>query len=203
MIRKSAIFAVLVAASVAGAAVLWLRGQAPAAQIGISGKVPDLQFQSLDGKAASLYQFKGARGTLLIFVATRCPVSNDYNQRMADLARDYTARGFAVLGVNSNRTEPADEVARHAAEKGLGFTIVKDPDNRAADFFGASVTPEAFLFDPAWTLRYHGRIDDSRNLAHITSRDLRAALDALEASKAVLVAETKAFGCTIKRAARQ
>lgn len=203
MIRKSIIFAVLIAASAAGAAVMWLRGQAPAAQITVGGKVSDLQFQSLDGKTSSLFQLKGARGTLLLFVATRCPVSNDYNQRMADLARDYTARGFAVVGVNANRTEPADEVARHAAEKGLGFTIVKDPDNRAADFFGASVTPEAFLFDTSWTLRYHGRIDDSRNPANIASHDLRAALDALEAGKTVPVAETKAFGCTIKRAARQ
>jgi peroxiredoxin len=179
------------------------QAQVPAAQVSIGSKVPDLQFQSLDGKAASLYQFKGVRGTLLLFVATRCPVSNDYNQRMADLAREYTARGFAVLGVNSNRNEPADEVSRHAAENRMGFPIVKDPDNRAADFFGASVTPEAFLFDTTWTLRYHGRIDDSRNPANITSRDLRAALDALEASKPVPVAETKAFGCTIKRVPRQ
>ena len=203
MIRKSVLLAVLISALVAGAAVMWLRGQVPAAQITVGGKVPDLQFQSLDGKTAPLFQFKGARGTLLLFVATRCPVSNDYNQRMADLARDYVARGFAVVGVNANRTEPADEVARHAAEKGLGFTIVKDPENRGADFFGASVTPEAFLFDTGWTLRYHGRIDDSRNPANITSRDLRAALDALEAGRPVPVAETKAFGCTIKRAARQ
>ncbi len=203
MICKSVIFAVLISASAVGAGVLWLRAQVPAAQIAIGGKVPDLQFQSLDGKTASLRQFKGARGTLLLFVATRCPVSNDYNQRMADLAREYTARGFAVLGVNANRTEPADEVARHAAEKGLGFTIVKDPEDRAADFFGASVTPEAFLFDTSWLLRYHGRIDDSRNAAKITSRDLRGALDALETGNAVPVAETKAFGCTIKRATGQ
>jgi peroxiredoxin len=200
MIRKSLLFAAL---SAALALAVTCQAQVPAAQIAIGGKVPDLQFQSLDDKTASLYQFKGSRGTLLLFVATRCPVSNDYNQRMADLAREYAARGFAVLGVNSNRTEPADEVARHAAENRLAFAIVRDPDNRAADFFGASVTPEAFLFDATWTLRYHGRIDDSRNPANITSRDLRGALDALEAAKPVLVAETKAFGCTIKRVPRR
>ncbi len=203
MIRKSVLLGVLISASAVAAAMMWPRGQAPVSQIAVGGKVPELQFQTLDGKQVSLYQFKGARGTLLVFVSTRCPVSNDYNQRMADLAREYTARGFAVFGANANRNEPPDEVARHSAEKGLGFTIVKDPEDRAADFFGASVTPEAFLFDTAWTLRYHGRIDDARNPANITSRDLRAALDALEAGKPVPVAETKAFGCTIKRAARQ
>ena len=121
---------------------------------------------------------------------------------MAELAREYTARGFAVIGANSNRSEPADEVARHAAEKGLGFTILKDLDNHVADYLGASVTPEAYLFAPDWTLHYHGRIDDSRNPAHITTSDLRAALDAVAAGKPVAVAETKAFGCTIKRIPR-
>lgn len=171
----------------------------PAPQVVLGGKISDLSFTTLDGKAASLYQHAGARGTLLIFMATRCPVSNAYNQRMADLAKEYTARGFAVMGINANRDEAPEEVAQHAAARHLGFTIVKDADDRAADLLGASVTPETFLFDTGWTLRYHGRIDDSREGTNITSRDLRAALDAVEIGKPVPVAETKAFGCTIKR----
>src|SRR3989442_10629945 len=77
-----------------------------------------------------------------------------------------------------------------------------DLDNHVADYLGASVTPEAYLFAPDWTLRYHGRIDDSRDPALITTRDLGAALDAVAAGKPVAVAETKAFGCTIKRIPR-
>jgi peroxiredoxin len=178
------------------------QNSAPAAQVTVGSKAGDVPFTTLDGKPVSLYRFAGQHGTLLIFIATRCPVSNDYNQRMAELARDYIARGYAVVGVNANRNEPPEEVARHASEKGFGFTIVKDPDNRVADLFGASVTPEAYLFDTSWTLRYHGRIDDSRNPANITTRDLRAALDAVAEGKPVPVAETKAFGCTIKRLPR-
>jgi hypothetical protein len=48
-------------------------------------------------------------------------------------------------------------------------------------------------------LRYHGRVDDNRNLARVTSQDLPAALDAIAAGKSLAVPETKAFGCTIKR----
>jgi hypothetical protein len=36
----------------------------------------------------------------------------------------------------------------------------------------------------------------------VKQRDLRAALDAVLAGRAVPVAETRAFGCSIKRAAR-
>ena len=176
--------------------------EVPPSQVAIGGKVANVQLATVTGESVQLYNYAGQQGTLVIFVATRCPVSHDYNQRMADLAKEYTARGFAVIGINPNRTEPADEVARHASERGLGFTVLKDPDNKVADYLGASVTPEAYLFDRDWVLRYRGRIDDSRNQANITARDLRGALDALLAGKSVPVTETKAFGCTIKRVSR-
>jgi hypothetical protein len=57
-----------------------------------------------------------------------------------------------------------------------------------------------FLFDRTGTLIYHGRIDDSRDLANVKSQDLRLTLDAVLAGQPVPVANTKAFGCTIKRA---
>ena len=174
----------------------------PASQVAIGGKVENVELMSVTGQPVRLYDYAGAQGTLVIFVATRCPISNDYNERMAELAKEYTAKGFAVLGINPNRTEPADEVVKHAAERGLSFPIVKDPDNKVADYLGAAFTPEAYLFDRNWTLRYHGRIDDSRKPANISTRDLRAAMDAILAGKNVAVTETKAFGCTIKRVSK-
>lgn len=191
---------VLVTACVA--LVMAMAQQVPVPQITIGGKVAGLKLQTLAGAPVQLQSLGGQNGTLLIFIATKCPVSNAYNERMAALAKDYTSRGFAVIGINPNVSEPADEVTRHAAANGLTFTIVKDPGNVVADYFGASFTPEVYLFDKDWTLRYHGRIDDSRNPAGITSQDARAAMDALQAGKPVPVTETKAFGCTIKRVAK-
>lgn len=176
--------------------------QVPAPQITIGGKVASLKLQTLAGEPLQLQSVGGQNGTLLIFMATKCPVSNAYNDRMAALAKDYAGRGFAVVGINPNVTEPGEEVSKHAAVNGLTFTIVKDPGNVVADYFGASFTPEVYLFDKDWTLRYHGRIDDSRSQANITSQDARTAMDAVQAGKPVPVTETKAFGCTIKRAAK-
>jgi peroxiredoxin len=194
---------ILGAALLAVAVWVWAKqATPPASQLVVGSKVANVSLATLAGTPASLYDFADRHGTLVIFVATRCPVSNDYNLRMAEVARDYQARGFAVVGVNANRNEPPEEVARHSSEKGLGFTILKDPEDHVADYFGASVTPEAYLFDANWILRYHGRVDDSRNQARVTSQDLRAALDAVAAGKSVAVPETKAFGCTIKRGPR-
>ncbi len=197
---KRMIGVVVVTACVA--LVMAMAQQVPAPQIAIGGKVASLKLQTLAGAPVQLQTMGGQNGTLLMFIATKCPVSNAYNERMTALAKDYTSRGFAVIGINPNVSETADEVTKHAASNGLTFTIVKDPDNLVADYFGASFTPEVYLFDKDWTLRYHGRIDDSRNPANIASQDARAAMDALQAGKPVPVAETKAFGCTIKRVAK-
>lgn len=170
-----------------------------AAAVTLGAVVPDFTLPDADGKAHTLASLKGQKGTVLIFIATRCPVSNGYNTRMEKLFEDYKSKGINVVGINSNVSEPADEVKKHAAEKGLTFPIMKDAGNIVADRFDAQVTPEAFVIDAAGKLVYHGRIDNSRAGDAINSTELRDALDAVLAGKAVDKPEAKAFGCTIKR----
>jgi peroxiredoxin len=174
---------------------------APDAQptVAIGAVVPDFKLPDADGKEHTLASLKGAKGTVLIFVATKCPVSNAYNARMQKLADDYRARGVNVVGINSNSTEPAAEVKSHAAEKGLTFTILKDAGNQIADRLDAQVTPEAYLLDAAGKLVYRGRIDNSRNGDAITNTELRDAVEATLAGKPVEKTAVKAFGCSIKR----
>ncbi len=197
--RKIALFAsALLLASVACAQ----NPPAPNPPLEIGGKLPSISLSTVTGETVNLSQYFAKKGILVMFVSTRCPVSNDYEQRMMAVAAAASARGFAFVGINSNRNEPADEVVQHSKEKGLNLLILKDPDNRLADQLGASFTPEAFLFDESGTLRYHGRIDDSRDVSKVTTRDLEAAIEALAAGRAVSVTQTKAFGCTIKRVPR-
>src|SRR5271168_395728 len=176
-------------------------GYVPAAPP-IGSKMPALKLATLSGDATDLARNAGKLGTLVIFVSVQCPVSNAYNERMEALAQEWKARGFAVVGINSNRVESAESVATHAREHGLTFPILKDNDNHLADALGASFTPETYLFDASGTLRYHGRIDDSKDPAGISKRDLTDALEAVAGGKTIAVTETKAFGCTIKRVPR-
>jgi len=176
-----------------------MRAQAPAAKVAIGNTIENVRLTDLSSNPLSLYDFKGHAAVAIIFVSTRCPVSNAYNERMAALAREYGARGVQFIGINANRNEPPQEASQHAREKGLNFLIVKDPGNRVADYLGASVTPEVYLLDAHWVLRYHGRIDDSQEPSGIRSQDARAALEAVLAGQPVSSPRTKAFGCTIKR----
>jgi len=170
------------------------------AAVALGAGGPDFKLPDADGNEHRLASLKGKSGTVILFIATRCPVSNGYNERMAKLAADYSARGVNVIGINSNSTEPAAEVKSHAAEKGLSFSILKDTGNVVADRFDAQYTPEAFLLDASGKLVYHGRIDNSRNADGVTTNDLRDAIDATLAGKPVANAEVKGFGCSIKRA---
>lgn len=172
-----------------------------AAPPAIGTVIDDFKLADANGKEHSLKSLMGAKGTVILFVATKCPVSNNYNERMEKLAQDYKAKGINVIGINSNYTEPAAEVKSHAAERGLTFPILKDEGNKIADKWGATRTPEAYVLDANMKLVYHGRIDNSQKIEGITSNDLRDALDELAAGKAITKTGATAFGCTIKRVA--
>jgi peroxiredoxin len=193
--RNLSILVVLVFV-IAGAA---LAGEVPAPPA-IGSTIEEFSLPDVDGTERSLKSLAGKNGTVLIFIAVQCPVSNAYNERMAKLAEDYKAKGIAVIGINANVAEDAAAVKAHAAEHNLSFTILKDPGNKIADKLGASVTPEAYFLDAHKRLLYHGRIDNSRNPAQVETSDLRNALDAALGDKPVEKTEAKAFGCTIKRA---
>jgi len=178
-------------------------GDLPATKIKVGEKMADFTLPDSSGKPHSLYEFKGKKAVAVIFIATQCPYSNAFNPVMAKLAREYADRGVTVVGINANKTEPAPEVAEHAKTHGLSFTVLKDEGNMIADRLGASVTPEVFLLDSDWTLRYHGALGNSAKpttkVEEATDAEFRPALEAVISGGTVARAETKAFGCTIKR----
>ena len=189
-----------------GLFLLWTAcqgGDLPGAKIKVGDKMEDFTLPDVNGKSHSLYEFQGKQAVAIIFMATHCPYSNGFNHVMASLAHDYESRGVAVIGINANKTEPVSEVAEHARTHGLDFLILKDGADQVADRLGASVTPEVFLLDSTWTLRYHGALGNSHqptnNPDKTNGDDVRAALDNVLAGKPAEVTETKAFGCTIKR----
>lgn len=161
--------------------------------------VENFTLPDYNGKMHSLEDYKDSTAIVLMFIATQCPVSNAYNERMAQLYAHYQPRGIAFVGINSNRKEGVEEIKEHAVTKHLEFTILKDKNNVIADKLDASVTPEIYVLNPDLELLYHGRIDDSRREDKVTTRDLRKVLDDILAGRKVSITRTKAFGCTIKK----
>ena len=193
----SLMFALVAISLAANAKTLSADVPAPPA---IGATIVDFNLPDVDGKDHSLASLAGKNGTVLIFIAVQCPVSNAYNERMEKLAQDYKARGINVVGINANSTESAADVKKHAAEKGLTFVILKDEGNKIADSLGATRTPEAYFLDAGNKLLYHGRVDNSKDSSQVSSSELREALDLTLAGKPVAKTTANAFGCSIKRA---
>lgn len=168
----------------------------------IGAAVPDFSLPPAAGGApVALKELLGkSKAVVVIFDATKCPYAIGYKGRVADMGKEYAARGVTFVTINSNKTEPASEVAEDAKKNGFSFPVLKDEGNKVADLYAAKKTPEVYVLDPAGTLLYHGRIDETHeDPKNVKSPDLRNALDAILAGRAVPAAETKAFGCSIKR----
>jgi peroxiredoxin len=174
-------------------------GTAAPPPLEIGKKAPAFTLKDVDGNEHSLNDFLKSKSVVLLFIATQCPVSNDYNERMAKLHEDYATKGVAFVGINSNKQESIEEIKEHSAKNNFTFAVLKDWNNIVADAYGAQFTPEIFVLNSDGVLQYHGRIDDARNPEKIKTHDVRETLDALLAGKAIAKSETKAFGCTIKR----
>ncbi len=162
-------------------------------------KVENFTLPDYNGVEHSLSDYKDFKAIVILFIATECPVSNAYNDRMEKIFKEYSPKGFAFLGINSNKAETVERIKEHANENGLTFTILKDEKNIIADKFNASVTPEIYVLSSEFEILYHGRIDNSRNESEVVTNDLESALDEINTGKEVSKKETKAFGCTIKR----
>jgi peroxiredoxin len=151
-----------------------------------------------DGKPEPLYA-KGSKATVLFFLSSLCPCSAKYDERVDELARQYTPRGVRFLAVNSSEGEKPAEVAAYAKRAGYPFPVLKDEGNVIADRVHAQITPEVFVMDAKGVLRYHGGIDDSRSPKMVQQHHLRNALDFLLGGRLPARAEAITFGCAIAR----
>src|SRR6266545_6438057 len=120
--------------------------------IGASAPMADVKMTSVDGKSVSIADVKGAKGTLVVFTCNACPWAKAWEARIAELGNAFAKRGVGVIAVNPNDPEVQAEDAyavmqQRAKKRGMSFPYVVDVTSDLARAFGATRTPEAFLFD--------------------------------------------------------
>ena len=172
--------------------------------IGESAPMTGVMMLSVDGEEVSIGGVAGEQGTLVIFSCNHCPWVVAWEDRIAAIGNECMERGVGVIAINPNDTVeyPADgyeQMRARAEERGFHFPYVVDATSDVARAFGATRTPEIFLFDGEGLLVYHGAIDDNaRQADQVENHYLRDALEALLAGEEIAVAETRALGCSIK-----
>jgi len=193
----------LLAALLLGHAQFTQAGPAPSTA-GLNQKIDDFTLTDAAGKPFSLHGLKDHKAIVVVFLSFECPVANSYAPVLADLHKTYAGKRVTFLGVNSTEDLDAKQLAAKTAEFRLPFPVLKDQGYVAADALKAGHTPEAFVLDSTFVLRYRGRIDDSyyqrlKKNDKTTSHDLRRALDEVLAGKAVTTQATAPIGCPIMR----
>ena len=171
----------------------------------LNTKLPAFSLPDLDGRTVSSEQFANAPGLLVAFICTHCPYVKHIKSEFARFAREYRARGLAVVAVASNdaSTHPDDGpagLAKDAKEHGYDFPYLYDESQAVARAYNAQCTPDFFLYTKDRQLAYRGQMDDSRpgNGKPVTGADLTAAVDAVLAGKPVEGVQKPSMGCNIK-----
>jgi thiol-disulfide isomerase/thioredoxin len=139
--------------------------------------------------------------TVLVFVASSCPISNKYApeiERLGARAREKGARVYLVYP-----SDAPEAVRAHLHEQGLDLPALRDPRHALVKASLVSTTPEAAVFDKSGRLAYHGRIDDrwtslAGDHGAASTHDLQDAVDAVLEGRAPAPPSGPPFGCPIE-----
>ena len=146
----------------------------------------------MDGRTHTLESLKGAAATIIVFSCNHCPYVVKAEDSLIAAFKDYAPKGVGMAAINANDSDgyPEDSYENmivRAAEKKFPFAYLRDETQKTAKAYGATHTPQLFVFDAGLNLAYSGAV-----------AGLRDALDDLVASRPVRVPEIHAIGCTIK-----
>ena len=117
-----------------------------------SGKpTPPLALKDLSGKSVDLHALRG-RVVLVNFWATWCEPCIAEMPSIARLRGKLAAKPFDVLAVNYG--ESAAKIRGFLEKEKLDIPVLLDPDQKAADDWGAKGLPMTFLVDAGGRVRY-------------------------------------------------
>lgn len=156
------------------------------------------------GDTRSLGDFSDAEALVVVFTCNHCPYAQHVEPALVEMAKVYRERGvaFAAICANDAETHPQDsfeKMAARAEAQGFPFPYLRDESQEVARSYGATCTPDFFVYGPDRTLAYRGRFDATRpNGAPATGADLREALDQLLAEGRVQMEQQPSVGCNIK-----
>lgn len=167
-------------------------------------KMPNLTFKDDAGKTYRLYELENRKAIVIVFLSFECPVANSYIAPLSEIAKEFGPFGVTMWGLTVNDDDTPAQVAKLAKKFDAGFPVFKDERMRAADALKADYTPEVFVLDRDFVLRYRGRIDNMyserlKKHREITEFNLSQTLAELVTGRPVSGPATQAIGCKIYR----
>lgn len=174
--------------------------------VALGTRAPDFSLpEPLTGKTRTLAETAGKKATVVVFWCNHCPYVKHVRDGFLPIAREYAAKGvgFVAISANDAQAYPDDapeQIAVEAKRLAYPFPYLHDATQKVALAYGATCTPDFFVYDDKLLLRYRGQLDGARpgNGVAVTGADLRLALDALLNGKPPAEMQTPSCGCNIK-----
>lgn len=201
--KKGFIFCVLL---VACGFLLSFINTSAGTELGLNAPIPlpDEKLKDVSGKEVTLNSTKTAKGLLVIFSCNTCPYVKLSEARIKEITDLSVKQGLGCIIINSNEAQRTEEdsfdaMVKYAAAQKFTCPYVVDTNSKIADAFGATRTPQCFLFNEKG-LVYKGAIDDNVKDASLAkSHYLKDAVNSVIKGEIPKTQETKSIGCTIKR----
>jgi hypothetical protein len=191
---------------IAAITIMALRPISEPLPIGAAIPATGTKMKDISGKEVSFKDAMKDNGLMVMFSCNTCPIVHKYESRTVESCKKALDNKIGVILLNSNEAyrENGDsytDMKEYAEKLGYKWNYVVDDKSAMADAFGATRTPEVFLFDKNGKLVYHGAIDDNSNGPdEVTRKHLSIAMDELVSGKDISTKNTRSVGCNIKRA---
>ncbi len=165
----------------------------------------DIRMKDISGSLISLKEARTEGGLLVMFSCNTCPYVIKNQGRTKVICAFAKEKGLGVIILNANEGgrnngESLADMQAYAKQQSYNWYYVLDSDNLLADAFGATRTPECFLFDKNGKLVYHGAIDDSpADITEVKRNHLKQAITEMTGGNDIGVKESRSVGCSIRR----
>jgi peroxiredoxin len=174
--------------------------------LAIGTEAPDFSLTDvISGGVVRRDDFRDKNALLVMFICVHCPYVKHIEKDLGKLSRDDAGKAIGIVAINANDvsdrpTDGPEGMKAQAQTQGFQFPYLLDESQDVARSYKAACTPDFFLFDAGFRLVYRGQYDSSRpgNGIVVTGEDLRAAMDAVLAGKAVAADQRPSIGCNIK-----
>ncbi len=124
----------------------------------IGDTVGPLALTTLDGYSFEMNNYGQRRGTAVVFLSARCDATEQQIGLINKIHVKFRLRDVLFVGICPNPAETGEELRTFAQRRGCIFPLYRDLEGKAAQRFGARVTPEVFLLDEKGVLVYRGGI---------------------------------------------
>lgn len=173
--------------------------------IGSNIPLKDQQMKDITGTTVSIKDAIGKNGVLVMFSCNTCPYVIKNQERTRQINGFALQNNIGVIVINSNEAQRNNEdsytaMQAYAKAQEYKWHYTTDDHSKVADAFGATRTPEVFLFDATGKLVYKGAIDDNpANAGNVKREYLKEAIQEMKSGKNISITESRSVGCSIKR----